>query len=378
MANTTFKIENGFTTVGNSTLTGDFAVVGNTELRGTSYANGAIYTRGTLTVNNAVIQSNLVPSSNGVLLGSANARFDISANNISVSDSITATANGKTFGSASGRFEVYATTVSVNGTVLNSTFYAATANNANNAYGVTSNGIIVRTGSGTGAARTINGSDALKVNNGDGVAGNPSISVSLGSGLFQNSTSMYVNASAIAIGSLPLAYGGTGGNDQITGINNLLPDQSGKSDYWLRSNGNTVYWAQGPLGYAGSIGTQGEIGYTGSRGDRGYTGSLGYTGSRGYTGSKGDQGAQGPQGYTGSIGAQGPRGYTGSIGSQGGQGPRGYTGSIGAQGPQGSPASATAPILKHVTSPYTSGGSVTVSTSAASGTATSGDVWIKI
>ncbi len=42
---------------------------------------------------------------------------------------------------------------------------------------ITENGIIVRTGSGTAAARTITGSGRVAITNGDGVSGNPVISV---------------------------------------------------------------------------------------------------------------------------------------------------------------------------------------------------------
>ena len=47
--------------------------------------------------------------------------------------------------------------------------------------GLSSNGMIARTGSGTAAARTITGSTALTVTNGDGVAGNPSLALSIAS-----------------------------------------------------------------------------------------------------------------------------------------------------------------------------------------------------
>src|SRR5205814_1822443 len=43
--------------------------------------------------------------------------------------------------------------------------------------GVSSNGILARTGSGTASARTITASSNISVSNGDGVSGNPTISV---------------------------------------------------------------------------------------------------------------------------------------------------------------------------------------------------------
>lgn len=49
-------------------------------------------------------------------------------------------------------------------------------------HNLATNGIIVRTGSGTVAGRTIVGSGAVTVTNGDGVAGNPTITVNTGTG----------------------------------------------------------------------------------------------------------------------------------------------------------------------------------------------------
>ena len=48
----------------------------------------------------------------------------------------------------------------------------------------------------------------------------------------------------------------------------------GEAGQFLASNGTTVYWTAGPIGYTGS---QGDIGYTGSQGVIGYTGSAGTT-----------------------------------------------------------------------------------------------------
>lgn len=47
--------------------------------------------------------------------------------------------------------------------------------------GVSSNGLITRTGDGTAEARTITGSGAVTVTNGDGVSGNPSVAVTIAS-----------------------------------------------------------------------------------------------------------------------------------------------------------------------------------------------------
>jgi hypothetical protein len=382
--------------------------------------------------------STLRPNANGGALGTTTARFDVFANNITLTNSLQLTGGGG----------------------VNSSLYTGTASNANTVYNISANGIVVRTGTGTGTTVSIASTDGLSVLNGNGVAGNPTISFVANAGLFTNTAGVWVNASAITVGTLPTTRGGTGGN-----INNLLPTQSaGVKGYVLSSNGadGVLYWSalagpqgaqgatgaqgaqgatgsQGPIGVQGSASTvpgpQGAQGITGAQGAQGTTGSQGPQGPsvQGPTGPQGAQGIQGPQGPQGTTGAQGaastvagPQGATGAQGPQGPQGAQGLTGAqgaassvagpqgatgaqgpqgatgaqgpsglngaqgatgaqgaagasiTGAQGPQGAQGSASgavAPILRHVTAGFTSGGQVFVTGSTPTASA-AGDIWI--
>ncbi len=57
--------------------------------------------------------------------------------------------------------------------------------------GLSSNGLIARTGAGTAAARTVTGGSGVTVTNGDGVSGNPTISFAGGTGQDDDPTTAY-------------------------------------------------------------------------------------------------------------------------------------------------------------------------------------------
>lgn len=158
----------------------------------------------------------------------------------------------------------------------------------------------------------------------------------------------------------------------------LVDSTSTYFDATTSTTANTVV-ARGP---GGEIWASNFVNATGLIG-QGYWGSIGYTGSgSGYTGSAGSgyTGSAGELGYTGSGGGGGG-GYTGSLGYTGSASTvAGYYGSKGTTGYTGSRGSAAAvgpPILYNVTSPYTAGGKVFVSSAQPVATS-AGDVWFDI
>jgi hypothetical protein len=406
MANNRFKVEHGLVVSGpsgsNSQFYQEMNIYANTRIEGNLlFISGDLTVQGTTTyVGSIIYTANFIPSVNASLtIGKSSNTWIGHFHDTTFYSTVLPLANGIPLGSLNSRFELFANsgnfanTITVLGTgttaTLNSIFYSATANNANNVFGLSTTGFVSRTGAGTGVARTITGGNSLTVTNGDGISGNPSLSVPIQNGLFANGYGVYVNASSISDGTLSIARGGTGGITATAAINNLLPSQSGSVGYILKTDGTNISWvnpvagytgSQGAIGYTGSLGGQGLIGYTGSastvigytgsastvigytgsastvvgysgsQGVIGYTGSastvvgytgsastvvgysgsqgiIGYDGSRGYTGSKGDNGIN-VTGYTGSLGDQGFIGYTGSASTVVGySGSRGYTGS---------------------------------------------------
>ena len=468
-ANNRFKVDNGLVASGNAIFYDRVDVEANAHFK-----NDLFVVSGNLVVNGSLVYANVTIGQGGVLLiadqqplGNTSNRFNAFLYDTISYSTLRPNANGGALGTTTARFDVFANNITVTNTVnfpsgagVNSTLYTGTASNANTVYNISANGIVVRTGTGTGTTVSIVSTDGLSVLNGNGVAGNPTISFVANAGLFTNTAGVWVNASAITVGTLPTTRGGTGGN-----INNLLPTQSaGVKGYVLSSNGadGVLYWSalagpqgvqgatgaqgaqgatgsQGPIGVQGSASTvpgpQGAQGITGAQGAQGTTGSQGPQGPsvQGPTGPQGAQGIQGPQGPQGTTGAQGaastvpgPQGAQGLQGAQGPQGAQGITGAQGAastvpgpqgaqglqgaqgatgaqgpgglngaqgatgaqgpagssitgpqgpQGAQGSASGAVAPILRHVTAGFTSGGQVFVTGSTPTASA-AGDIWI--
>jgi hypothetical protein len=362
-ANNRFKVDNGLVASGNAIFYDRVDVEANAHFK-----NDLFVVSGNLVVNGSLVYANVTIGQGGVLLiadqqplGNTSNRFNAFVFNTTSYGTLRPDANGGALGTTTARFDVFANNITVTNTVnfpggagVNSSLYTGTASNANTVYNISTNGIVIRTGAGTGVTRTIAGSDAITVTNGDGTAANPTISFVANAGLFVNALGTFVNASSITVGTLPTTRGGTGGS-----INNLLPTQSaGVKGYVLSSNGadGVLYWSAlaGPQGVQGATGAQGAQGATGSQGPIGVQGSAstvpgpqgaqGITGAQGAQGTTGSQGPQGPsvQGPTGPQGAQGiigPQGPQGTTGAQGAAstvaGPQGATGAQGAQGPIG-------------------------------------------
>jgi len=433
-ANNRFKVDNGLVASGNAIFYDRVDVEANAHFK-----NDLFVVSGNLVVNGSLVYANVTIGQGGVLLiadqqplGNTSNRFNAFVFNTTSYGTLRPDANGGALGTTTARFDVFANNITVTNTVnfpsgagVNSSLYTGTASNANTVYNISANGIVVRTGTGTGTTVSIASTNGISVTNGNGVSGNPTISFVANAGLTVNAAGVFVDASAITVGTLPTSRGGTGGS-----INNLLPTQSaGTTGFVLASSGATanLVWTQlaGPQGAQGATGAQGAQGSTGSQGPTGAQGAAstvpGPQGAQGITGSQGPQGTtgsqgpqgpsvqgptgpqgaqgiqgpQGPQGLTGSQGAAssvaGPQGATGAQGPQGPTGPQGITGAqgaassvagpqgaTGAQGPQGAQGSASgavAPILRHVTAGFTGGGQVFVTGSTPTASA-AGDIWI--
>ena len=351
MANNRFKVDNGLVVTGNAEFYQRIDSFANAH-----FQNDLFVVSGNLVVNGTLIYANVVVGLGGIRaiadqqdVGNTTNRFNIYGYRVQVDDSLVPLANGVAAGNTTRRFEVFAnnlnaTTITIGaGGSINSVYYSGTASNANTVGGLVDTGIVVKTGPSTAVARTIvTSTDGVTITNGNGVSGNPAINIALQSGLFSNTSGIYVNASSVAVGTLPISRGGTGGPDRVTGLNNLLPIQNvSVASYVLQTDGTNASWvlATGPTGYSGSqgiigfTGSQGIIGFTGSAGTNGFWGSVGFTGSRGIIGFTGSQGVVGFTGSAGTNGFWGSVGYTGSastvIGFTGSQGQIGYTGSFG-------------------------------------------------
>lgn len=423
MANNRFKVDNGLAVTGNAEFYQRIDAFANAH-----FNNDLFVVSGNLTVNGTLVYANVVIGNGGIRaiadqqdLGNTTNRFNLFGYRVQVDDTLVPLANGVAAGNTTRRFEVFAnnlnaTTITVGSTSINSTYFDGTSKSANTVNGLYANGFIVRTSNTTAVARSVNvSSNGITITNGDGIAGNPTLALAFGGGMFANTTGMFVNMSSVGVGTLPILRGGTGGPDRATGLNNLLPTQNvAVTDYVLRTDGTNASWvlATGPVGFTGSVGATGftgsigAVGFTGSAGTNGFwgsaggigfTGSVGFTGSAGgtgFSGSAGFTGSKGDIGFTGSIGtagfwgSSGTVGFTGSgglgfTGSRGFSGSAGFTGSagtngnVGFTGSQGSAASATAPILRHVTGGYTGGGQVFVTSSTPTASA-AGDIWIQI
>jgi hypothetical protein len=362
-ANNRFKVDNGLVASGNAIFYDRVDVEANAHFK-----NDLFVVSGNLVVNGSLVYANVTIGQGGVLLiadqqplGNTSNRFNAFVFNTTSYGTLRPDANGGALGTTTARFDVFANNITVTNTVnfpsgagVNSSLYTGTASNANTVYNISANGIVVRTGTGTGTTVSIASTNGISVTNGNGVSGNPTISFVANAGLTVNAAGVFVDASAITVGTLPTSRGGTGGS-----INNLLPTQSaGTTGFVLASSGATanLVWTQlaGPQGPQGATGAQGAQGSTGSQGPTGAQGAAstvpgpqgaqGITGSQGPQGTTGSQGPQGPsvQGPTGPQGAQGiigPQGPQGTTGAQGAAstvaGPQGATGAQGAQGPTG-------------------------------------------
>ena len=207
--------------------------------------------------------------------------------------------------------------------------------------------------------------------------------------LLCNCTTGYVLSSSGATANLAWTQlAGPQGPQGATGVQGA---QGATGAQGAQGTASTVAGPQGAQGSASTVaGPQGAQGATGAQGAQGaasiVAGPQGTTGAQGPQGPQGLTGPQGaassvagPQGSAGAQGATGPQGPQGITGAQGPAssvaGPQGSTGPQGPQGPQGSASGAVAPILRHVTAGFTSGGQVFVTGTQPTASA-AGDIWI--
>ena len=134
---------------------------------------------------------------------------------------------------------------------------------------------------------------------------------------------------------------------------------------------------QGPQGLQGIQGERGRDGEPGPRGERGEQGPPGPQGLQGVPGPKGETGNDGIPGPKGDVGPRGERGEPGPTGPQGLTGPAGPQGPIGLTGPKGADGVGIPQKLSidgNVVTLSDGGGSITLPTTAATPSGTSGQV----
>jgi hypothetical protein len=196
--------------------------------------DAALTVTGTANISgNVAIGGGLITSTNNAF--QANATFSdriIVTNFATFSNSITVT-NTATFSN----------TITVSGNVI----FGTTRITANG--GVGTAGQVLTSGAGTGnvywssaAAGTI-----TNIASGDGLTGGPitstgTLSVLAGSGIIANSSGLFVNATAIAVGTLPITRGGTG-TSTATGTGSVVlsasPTFTGTINAQILNIGNT-------------------------------------------------------------------------------------------------------------------------------------------
>lgn len=118
------------------------------------------------------------------------------------------------------------------------------------------NGIVVRTALNVSTARTITGtSNKIDVTNGDGVSGNPTLTISA-TYIGQNSiTTLGTITTGVWTGTtIAIANGGTGQTTANTALNAFLPSQTSNSGKVLTTDGTNTSWASaGAMVYLATV-----------------------------------------------------------------------------------------------------------------------------
>ncbi len=226
----------------------------------TSFSGNSNFDSGTLfvdSVNNRVGVNNTTPDAALTVTGTANISGNVAIGgglitstnnafqaNATFSDRITVS-NFATFSNSITvtNTATFSNTITVSGNVI----FGTTRITANG--GVGTAGQVLTSGAGTGnvywssaAAGTI-----TNIASGDGLTGGPitstgTLSVLAGSGIIANSSGLFVNATAIAVGTLPITRGGTG-TSTATGTGSVVlsasPSFTGSINAQTLNVGNT-------------------------------------------------------------------------------------------------------------------------------------------
>ena len=205
-ANNRFKVDNGLVASGNAIFYDRVDVQANAF-----FNNDLFVVSGNLTVNGTLVFANVVIGNGGVIpisdqqpLGNTSNRFNAFLYDTTSYGTLRPNANGGALGTTTERFQVFANNITVTNTVnfpsgagVNSSLYTGTASNANTVYNISANGIVVRTGTGTGTTVSIASANGISVTNGNGVSGNPTVGFVANAGLIANAGGVWVDASAI-------------------------------------------------------------------------------------------------------------------------------------------------------------------------------------
>jgi hypothetical protein len=276
MANTQFKVDNGLLVSGDSLFQANATVNASANVVQNLRVGGDLSVVGDIGFTNMIVSGQLLPTSNGILLGNTTRRFTASADNLNFSNSIV-TANNIAINIRAG-----------DGIVANTTAISVNAASI-------SNGVLNIGQGGTNAATR-----SVAINN---LLPTQNVAVS-GHFLITDGT----NATWAAGTGFTGSRGATGftGSQGATG-----PQGVGFTGSQGAAGATGAAGINGAPGATGATGAQGPIGFTGSRGAAGFTGSAGTNGTSGTTGFTGSQGILG---FTGSQGATGATGtFTGSY-----------------------------------------------------------------
>lgn len=260
MANTNFKVDNGLLVNGDSLFQANVTISTSANVVQNLGVGGDLSVTGNLAFSNITVSSQMIPTSNGVLLGNTTRRFTVSADNLNLSNSIVV-ANNTNINIRAG-----------DGIIANATGLIVNASSI-------SNGVLnIGQGGTNGASRAAGLNNLLPTQN-------------------------------AAVTGYALK---TSGTDAFWGDTQGYTGSRGDTGF-IGSRGYTG--SQGPIGYTGSQGATGATGATGAAGTNGATGATGAQGPIGYTGSKGDTGATGTfsGSYTGNMSINGSITATGDI-----------------------------------------------------------------